>query len=77
LFNKNTGVQNLRPIDYEEVFKGMVLNISDTNNKPLNAKVKFSLHKLKNGLKNGETKNLDYPLNPSLVGHYNVTKVAN
>ena len=77
-------MQNLRPIDYEEVFKGMVLNISDTNNKPLNAKVKFSLHKFKNGLKNGETKNLDYqliemeiPINPSLVGHYNVTKVAN
>ena len=73
MFNKNTGVQNLRPIDYEEVFKGMVLNITDTNNKPLNAEVKFRLQKFENG----ETEKKEYTLNPSPVGHYNVTKVAN
>ena len=77
MFNKNTGVQNLRPIDYEEVFKGMLLNITDSNNKPLNAKVKFILRKFENGLKNEETENKEYTLNPSPVGHYNVTKVAN
>ena len=41
LFNKDAGIQQYKLVHYDEFFDGMELNITDTNNKPVNAEVYF------------------------------------
>jgi len=41
LFNKDAGIQQYKLVHYDEFFEGMELNITDTNNKPINAEVTF------------------------------------
>jgi hypothetical protein len=41
LFNKDAGIQQYKLVHYDEFFEGMELNITDTNNKPVNAEVYF------------------------------------